>query len=150
VSKADIELSVVRALFAANPDLRQGRWIPSPDPDVDVLAWRGDGGVIAIEVTRLHPSGGQQARKWEGAHARILAKAKKLCAKRGLLAIEVVVFWSNWVDPTPHQRRTATALADFVLNHLPRRGDAIAFDSAAANTIELRRAVGAIELRRFL
>jgi hypothetical protein len=119
-------------------------------PEVDVLVERLDGATIAVEVTRLHPGGGEAARKREGTQETILSKALAEYNRRGLPPVEVVVFWDAWSDPTHIRQATlAQALADFVSAHVPEADEAVGFGVTDPHPLELPHGVDSIEIRRF-
>jgi len=141
---------MVSSLFRAMPHLLQRSWRSSPDPEVDILVARQDGGIIAVEVTRLHAGGGEEARRWEEIRRGIVERAAKAYVARGLPDLEVVVFWSVWIDPTKQQRdQVAAELADFVVAHIPELGDALDFDAMDGSTTELPRGIDGVHLRRY-
>ena len=150
MTKADFELKAVSALFRGIPAILQRRWIPSPDPEVDVLVERLDGALIAVEVTRLLPGGGEAFRRWEAAQENVLKMAATIYEGYRLPNVEVVVLWSAWTNPEPKQNATAAELANFVAAHLPAQGDAIGFDSARDDGVHLPRAVAGFEIRRLV
>jgi hypothetical protein len=140
---------MVSALFAAKPELRQRTWRASDDPEVDVLVARTDGGVIAVEVTRLHPNGGQDARRWEATQEKVVERAALAYEERGLPDLDVVVFWNEWTDPTKHrQTKLAADLVEFVAANVPEEGEAVGFEVGDDAGAELPYGVDAIEIRR--
>jgi hypothetical protein len=115
-----------------------------------VLLARLDGGIIGIEVTRLHPGGGEEARRREEAQDKILKRAQELYRAEGAPYVEVVVFWNEWADVS-HIRQTeqAALIANFVREHLPAFGECSAFEAGSADVPRLPPGIDHIEIRRF-
>lgn len=148
--KAKFERRIARALFTAMPDLPYKAWRSSDDPEIDVIVERSDGAMIALEVTRLHPSGGAAARRWEGAQDRILVIAESRYLQSGGPELEVVVFWSNWVDPTGRPLSAIGAeLAAFVAANLPPENGERDISIEDENEPELPYAVDRVLIRHF-
>ena len=140
---------MVRALFDAFPDLRHRSWRASPSPEMDVVVARSDGGIIGVEVTRLHPTGGEDARRWEGTQDAIVNDAASRHESKELPNLEVVVFWSAWVDPTTRRRATIVEdLSDFVAEHTPAEGEVADWDRCDDDAPLLPHAIDRVQIRR--
>ena len=149
--KAAFELNMVRALFDAIPSLRQRSWHTSPNPEIDVIVALLNGGIVGVEVTRLHPTGGQETRRWEATHDAIVNSAQTKYESKDLPNVEVVVFWSAYIDPTRMRRdKIADDLVAFVSAHTPPAGEAWDFDASDENPRELPHAIDRILVRRLL
>jgi hypothetical protein len=148
--KAAFELNMVKALFAAMPSLRQRSLRPSDTPEVDVLVTSIDGREIGVEVTRLHPTGGVEARRWESTQQSISRRAQQMYENDGFPPVEVVILWSEWVDPSAKRiTDVARCLKDFVVDHLPDFGHSVEVRLEDVNRSELPHGIAGIQIRRF-
>ena len=139
---------MVSELFRAKPELLQRSWRASPDPEVDVLVARLDDKVIAVEVTRVLPNGGEAARRWESVQDRVVARAMDRYAQAPGPPIEVVTFWNAWTDPTSRRETTVVdGLVAFVNDHLPPDGEVVDFDVTDDPSLKLPYAIDRISIR---